>query len=67
MDEDLVIQVMDKLSAATFAPHETILKQGKADDKVAIVVEGEASLNQDGRAACAKLNALLNSRIIFNQ
>ena len=45
MDEDLVTQVMDKLSAVAFAPNETILKQGKEDDKVAIVLEGEAMLN----------------------
>ena len=41
MDLDLTIQVIDKITANAFAPHETILERGKEDDRIVIVIDGE--------------------------
>ena len=65
-DADLLRQVIDKVSAGAYAPGETILAHGKEDDKVAILLEGQAVLKRHGvQIAQAVPDTIINEDLIF--
>ena len=47
-DADLLLQVIDKVTAEAYAPGEIILAQGKEDDRLVVLLEGQAIRKKHG-------------------